>query len=151
MTILKKTLSLCLVLIVVVGLFGCGMMQQAVDSADPESDQLLTAFLDALGSNDANAAYQLMFPGSVDQSDFDDHWAVLTRDWGMSVDYTFQKVNVKTTISTGGKYVDNVYIVKRPNRYDYVINLSRAESGGQSGITYMAIEILLATFGGAAY
>lgn len=151
MTILRKTLSVCLVLAAVMGLFGCSMMQQAVDSADPESDQLLTAFLDALGSNDANAAYQLMFPGSVDQSDFDDHWAVLTRDWGMSVDYTFQKVNVKTTISTGGKSVDNVYIVKRPNRYDYVINLSRAESGGQSGITYMAIEILLATFGGTAY
>ena len=86
MTILRKTLSVCLVLAAVMGLFGCSMMQQAVESADPESDQLLTAFLDALGSNDSETAYQLMFPGSVDQSDFNDHWAVLAGDWGMSVD-----------------------------------------------------------------
>jgi len=151
MSILKKALSICLILVAVVGLFGCSMMQQAVDSSDPASDQLLTAFLDSLCANDADAAFELMLPGHMERADFDTHWAILLDDWGKHPDYSYQKIRVNISLSTDGKKVDNVYIVSRESEPDYIVSLSRAETGGQAGITYISIEILLATFGGTAY
>lgn len=148
MTTVKKMLCVCLVLFAAMGLFGCGMLQQAVDNSDPESDQLLTSFFDALSSSDADAAFQLMFPGSVERADFDARWAVLTEDWGSSSDYIYQKMSVRTTISTDGKSVDNVYVLKRENLPDYAVSLSRAEKGGHTGITNLSIQILLVSFGG---
>jgi len=143
----QKTMLIGLVLIALTGLFGCSMVQQVVDNADPESDRLLTSFLDALGENDSDAAYQLMFPESMEQADFQDQWTILTSDWGSSRDYTFQKMSVRTSISTDRKAVSNVYIVSRENQPDYVVSLARVETGGKSGITNLSIEILLATFG----
>jgi len=150
MTTVKKMLCVCLVLLIGTGLFGCSMVRQAVDDSDPESNQLLTAFFDALNANDADAAYQLLFPGSMDRASFDESWTVLARDWKYSSDYTYHKQNVRTTISTSGKSVDNVYIVSREDCPDYIVSLSRAEKDGQSGITFIAIEIYLVSFGGSA-
>ena len=150
MTTVKKCLCICLGVLIGTGLFGCGMVQQAVDDSDPESNRLLTAFLDALNANDADAAYQLLFPGIMDRSDFDESWTVLARDWKYSSDYTYQRQSVRTNISTSGKSVDNVYIVSREDCPDYIVSLSRAEKDGQSGITFIAIEIYLVSFGGSA-
>jgi len=143
-------LCVCVVLLIGMGLFGCSVMQKAVDNSDPASDQLLTSFFDALNANDADAAYQLLFPGSMERADFDADWTVLTRDWKYSSNYTYQKQSVRTTISTSGKSVDNVYLVSREDRPDYIVSFSRAEKGGQSGITFIAVQIYLVSFGGTA-
>lgn len=150
MTTVKRMLCVCLVLFIGTGLFGCGMVQKAVDHSDPTSDQLLTAFFDALNANDADAAYQLLYPESMKLEDFDADWTVLTRDWKSSSDYTFKKQSVRTTISTSGKSVDNVYLVSREDYPDYIVSFSRAEKDGQSGITFVAIQIYLVSFGGSA-
>lgn len=149
MTTVKKILCISLVLVTAMGLFGCGMVRQAVDNSDPTSDQLLTAFFDAMNANDADAAYQLLFPGIMERADFDAKWTMLTRDWRLSSDYTYQKQSVRTSISTSGKSVDNVYIISRENEPDYIVSLSRAEKDGQSGITFIAVQIYLVSFGGS--
>ena len=86
----------------------------------------------------------------MDRSDFDESWTVLARDWKYSSDYRYQRQSVRTNISTSGKSVDNVYIVSREDCPDYIVSLSRAEKDGQSGITFIAIEIYLVSFGGSA-
>lgn len=146
MATIKKTMFVCLTLLVGMTLLGCGAMQQVVDSSDPESDQLLESFLDALLAGDADAAFMLMLPEHMERADFDASWATLLADWGKSPGYTYQKMRVNISISTNGKKVDNVYIVSREGEPDYIASLSRAETGGRSGISYFSVEIFLVSF-----